>query len=269
MSGRQNGLGAWADRLVPASFGGMPFHVRESQVREGRRTAKHAYPFREDNVVWVEDLGLGETLYSFSAFLIGFYVYDQRDAWRAVARTAGAQLLVHPSLGPITASLVNFAWSESAEEGRVVRLELGFCEQGTQLYPVGQSDTQDQSGQDAGLLDAASGDDFENDIGGPTGDPAAGTAAPPQGPVPGAAAAVQATSGQFATQVNPMVSDPSMIAGSANGLQGGYYGRYSDGSMNVSLAPDATAASALGAQVTGATAVRNSAANVTTLGQAL
>src|SRR5260364_371475 len=39
----------------PASWRGVPFGVREAQVRLGRRCAVHEYPQRE--TVWVEDLG--------------------------------------------------------------------------------------------------------------------------------------------------------------------------------------------------------------------
>ena len=49
------GLGLWADALQPASWNGIPFAVRASQIRRGRRIVVHEHPFRAD--AWVEDLG--------------------------------------------------------------------------------------------------------------------------------------------------------------------------------------------------------------------
>src|SRR5260363_186243 len=52
----------------PASWRGVPFGVREAQVRLGRRCAVHEYPQRE--TVWVEDLGRSARRLRFIGFLM-------------------------------------------------------------------------------------------------------------------------------------------------------------------------------------------------------
>jgi prophage DNA circulation protein len=127
------GLGPWAATLQVASWRGLPFAVRSSIIRRGRRIAVHEYPFRDE--VWVEDLGRGVRSVSFSAFLIGDDVFAQRDAMAMAAETAGPGTLVHPSLGALTATLTDFSAGERADLGRVVEIEFSFIQSG-QDQPV-------------------------------------------------------------------------------------------------------------------------------------
>ncbi|MBV8749430.1 MAG: DNA circularization N-terminal domain-containing protein [Candidatus Eremiobacteraeota bacterium] len=53
--GVAGGLGPWADAPQRAWWRGVPFAVRASQIRRGRRIVVHEHPFRDD--VWVGDLG--------------------------------------------------------------------------------------------------------------------------------------------------------------------------------------------------------------------
>lgn len=75
-------LGAWADARLTASWRGLPFRVREPELRFGRRQALNEYPFR--NTVWVEDLGQASRVIAFRGFLVGDDVDDQlRDMLEA------------------------------------------------------------------------------------------------------------------------------------------------------------------------------------------
>lgn len=119
-------LGPWAWGLQPASWRGVHFAVRSSVIRRGRRVVVHEYPFRDD--VWVEDLGRGTRLVSFSGFLLGDDVFAQRDRMAAAAEEPGSGALVHPSLGTLQASLVEFSAGERLDLGRVVELEFSFIQ---------------------------------------------------------------------------------------------------------------------------------------------
>lgn len=165
-AGAAHGLGPWAMRLQPASWQGLPFAVRSSQVRRGRRVAVHEYPFRD--TVWVEDLGRGVRMISFSGFLIGDDVYAQRDAMVAATETAGPGTLVHPSLGLVTANLIEFAAGERADLGRVVELEFSFIQGGQDqpVYPTTAASTQSQVAAAASTALAAIAGDFNNSIAG-------------------------------------------------------------------------------------------------------
>jgi prophage DNA circulation protein len=61
-------MSEWTDRLLPASFRGVPFAVRSASGRFGRRQAVHEYPFRD--TVWVEDLGRNARRLTIDGFLI-------------------------------------------------------------------------------------------------------------------------------------------------------------------------------------------------------
>ncbi len=115
-------LGPWAWGLQPASWRGVHFVVRQSKIRRGRRVVVHEYPYRDE--VWVEDLGRGTRMVTFAGFLIGDNVFAQRDKMVAAAEAAGTGVLVHPSLGRLTGSLVDFSAGERFDLGRVVELDF-------------------------------------------------------------------------------------------------------------------------------------------------
>lgn len=232
-----SGLGPWADRLLPASFRGVPFVVREAQVIKGRRVVVHEYP--QKDTVYVEDLGRGKRSYVFRGFLIGDDVYDQRDAFDEAAELPGPGSLIHPSLGSISASLVAYASSESTERGRVVELDLTFVESGTQIFPSLLAATQATVTTQANALLAATQADF------------AASTAKALGPgsavsVPGAIGAIAL----FGLEAQGFVADPSLAVRAVNGLAPPpfqIYGRYSAGSLVTLQPPAATAASLLAA----------------------
>lgn len=266
-------LGAWAASLQPASWRGVPFRVREDEVKHGRRTAVHAYPFR--NQIFVEDLGLGERQFSFRAFLVGDDVFDQAATLDDAVDTPQSGTLVHPSIGSLTCSLVSFTRRASAENGRVVECELTFLEQGTQLFPSSADDTGSQVDDSASAADQASGADFGSDVAGPIGQAAqqvSDFALATQGAISGAIDTISGTIGEFADMATPFVADAGMIAGAARGLvppAGVWFGRYGAGALGLSLSPSATVASVLGAGIAAATAVTDAASNAVELAQSL
>lgn len=227
LAGALSGLGPWAASLQPASWRGVPFAVRASQIQRGRRVALHEYPYRD--TILVEDLGRGKRSVSFEAFLIGDDVYAQRDAMSAAMDIAGPGVLVHPSLGSLNVVCTLFTASEAAERGRVVTLELSFLETGqdTALYPTQIVSTQTNVVLQAANAALAAVSDFLSDV---------ATAVQYGEAVLSAGLGVVSS---FASLVSAAMGDVSLIAGLATGLPGINGGRYASGKL-VTPQPDGT-----------------------------
>lgn len=144
---------AWQDDLQPASWNGVPFGVDVGETTAGRNTAVHAYPFRESNPVWVEDLGLAPTPTRITGYLIGDDVADQQNTMIAAMQMQGPGELVHPMRGALTGSVVGGCrFVLRKDKGRVVEITFEFIESSANPYPDVGVDTQ---GVVAGLLASA------------------------------------------------------------------------------------------------------------------
>lgn len=135
--------GSWISKLRPASFRGVPFKVLEGQVKFGRRSVIHEYPFRD--TVWVEDLGKAARRVAFVGFIVGDDVVAQREKMMKACEDVGAVdggELVHPTLGRMTVSLVDgVTCVERWDRGRYFELAFSFVEQGKRIYPNSTADT--------------------------------------------------------------------------------------------------------------------------------
>ncbi|WP_233854180.1 DNA circularization protein [Paraburkholderia sp. HD33-4] len=156
--------------LQTASWRGIPFATRGGTLRVGRRVVMHEYPYRDD--VWVEDLGRAGRRISVTGFLLqdaaygGGDVIAQRAAMIAACETpdTGDGELVHPSLGRVTASLLEFECEETTERGRSFELRFTFVEGGAQQFPSLLIATQAATGLSAVAAFAATAQDFTNRI---------------------------------------------------------------------------------------------------------
>jgi prophage DNA circulation protein len=88
---------SWRDRLLPASFRGVPFLMDSSTAKPGRRTQIHEFPGRED--VIGDDLGRAPDRFSIKAFVVGPDYDQDRDALEAALAAPGVGTLVHPTRG--------------------------------------------------------------------------------------------------------------------------------------------------------------------------
>lgn len=158
--------------LQTASWRGVPFAVTGSTVKVGRRVSLHEYPYRDE--VWVEDLGRAGRRISLTGFLLqdaaygGGDVIAQRTALIAACEAqedTGTGELVHPSLGRITASLLDFECEERSERGRSFELRFTFIEAGTEEFPSLDIATQAQTGLSVVAAYAAIAQDFANRVG--------------------------------------------------------------------------------------------------------
>ncbi len=157
-------------QLQPASWRGVPFAVNGATLKVGRRNVVHEYPYRDD--VWVEDLGRAGRRISVTGLLVQDAAYGGGDVIAQRAAMIGAcetpndddGELVHPSLGRVTVSLIDFECEERAERGRVFELRFSFLEGGTQQFPTLTIATQAQTGISAIAAFAAAAQDFFNGI---------------------------------------------------------------------------------------------------------
>lgn len=130
----------WRDRLRKASFRGVRFEVDSESTPVGRRTQTHEFVQRDKPVV--EDLGRVTREISLTAFVIGDDCYDQRDKLLNALDTPGPGELIHPWYGRLNVTAVEGCKvSHEYREGRMVRFELLFVEDGEKGYPVGVPNT--------------------------------------------------------------------------------------------------------------------------------
>lgn len=107
---------------LQCSFRAVPFAVLGSGGENGRKQAVHQYPYRDG--VSVEDLGRRGRVYHIRGFVTGATAAAQRDLLAMAAETAGPGLLMHPTIGVIKASCMNFAWAEP--DGIMGRIDISF-----------------------------------------------------------------------------------------------------------------------------------------------
>jgi len=132
---------AWQDRLLPASFRGVPFLWDETRREGGRRLAIFEFPYRDGG--YVEDLGRRVRKFPVRAYVLGDDYMDQRDQLLAALDSGdGPGTLVHPYLGPLTVAVETYAEAESQDEGRMARFDMNFIEAGAPPSPVPVTDTQ-------------------------------------------------------------------------------------------------------------------------------
>ena len=67
----------WREKLLEASFRGVPFKVEEESAGTGRRVETHEYPNRDKP--YTEDLGKVTFRPSITAYVVGDDCFDQRD----------------------------------------------------------------------------------------------------------------------------------------------------------------------------------------------
>ena len=215
------------------------FKVRETEIKRGRRQALHEYPFRDD--VWVEDLGRATRITSFRGFLVGDDVDDQLKDMIAATEQDGDGTLVHPALGAMTASLMDFTARDVAEQGRVWALEFVFISGADRSYPTAAADTQGQVATAGTAVTGAASASFGSSVGTTV---SQGFATAQQGVanVQQVVRGVQATVGGYVGQAESLVRGVTTLGNSAVGLSGNF-GRFSLGARLASTGvTDVTAA---------------------------
>lgn len=242
---------SWLDQLQPASWRGVPFAVESSETRRGRRTAVHEYPFRKE--VWVEDLGRGVRGYSIYGFVVGDDCYQQEQALLDASEQPGSGVLVHPSLGACTVSLVGPVTTEQrSERGRSVGIRFEFIETADSVYPVATADTQGAVQTSALAAAAAAAEDFLSDV--------ADALEEGADIISAGIAAVES----WGSAVMQLAGDALLVMSAVAGLPG-YFGRFVAGARSILLMGITTVDQAIGAVITARAAVSSASALCTSL----
>lgn len=130
---------AWQDRLIQASFRGIPFFIENHTLDGGRNTKQHE-PLQR-NKSDSEDLGRKGRIYRMNAHVIGDDYFFIRDALIDAMEKEGKGLLVHPYFGLKEVQPAGYSEGESQEEGRMAVYSLTFEEAETISSPVAALDS--------------------------------------------------------------------------------------------------------------------------------
>ncbi|MEM9378412.1 MAG: DNA circularization N-terminal domain-containing protein [Planctomycetota bacterium] len=120
----------WRDRLLEASFRGVPFYVDAHGAEGGRRLVGHEFPGRDGPLV--QDLGRATESLRIRAYLVGDDYDLERDRLLAAAREAGPGELVHPYLGTLSVRCAAFRVQETRRDGGICTIALSFIESGVE-----------------------------------------------------------------------------------------------------------------------------------------
>lgn len=151
---------AWKDRLVDASFRGVPFKTEDESLTAGRRVETHEFVNRDKP--YTEDLGKATSRPKFSAYVIGDDCYEQRDRLIEALNKPGPGTLIHPAYGEMSVCVdgeINV--SSSSSEGRMVRFDLRFVEAGELTYPTSGTATANSLVSSCSALDDCISENFE------------------------------------------------------------------------------------------------------------
>jgi prophage DNA circulation protein len=125
----------------------------------------HQYPFRD--TPWPEDIGKAARRFQVTGFLVendaitgGGDVIAQRDSMISVVEAPGPLTLVHPTLGQMSVSVLEAAFTEKWDAGRYFEVDFSFIEGGQRLFPTANVNTGNAVGSSATSADSAASSDF-------------------------------------------------------------------------------------------------------------
>lgn len=125
---------SWIDELLPASFRGVPFHVKGDNASFGRRNQTHEFPFRDEP--FTQDLGRSARQYAIDAYIVGDNFIDNEKRLIQAIEATGSGVLVHPFYGELSVNIVGTVRvSHSSDAGRMCSISFNFIESGEVHYP--------------------------------------------------------------------------------------------------------------------------------------
>lgn len=132
---------SWRDEYQVGSFRGATFRTERHDRQGGRRNIVHQFPGRDDPMV--EDMGSIAAVFHIELFVAGSDYFSAREQLSAALDASGPGTLVHPWLGQMQVSVLDWTLSESTEEGGIGRFSVTFTEAGMPTWaahaPDGQS----------------------------------------------------------------------------------------------------------------------------------
>lgn len=151
---------SWKERLQPASFRGVPFHVESDDRSGGRRLQVHEYPQRDEP--YAEDIGRAAREISLTAFVIGPEYMAARDRLLTALEAEGPATLVHPWYGAMLMAVKEYRVAHTRDEGGMCRFQITLVEAGSVSFPQATVSTQSATRQSADQLAQASVQNFES-----------------------------------------------------------------------------------------------------------
>ncbi|WP_432473340.1 DNA circularization protein [Amphritea sp. HPY] len=126
----------WLNKLLPASFRGLQFHLIEIPETEvGRRTADHEYAGRDDP--YSEDTGRKQRVYTVPGGVDGADFLQKAHALQDAFEAEGPGLLIHPYYGELYVTVQ----ARIRFEGRFASFILTCKESGHNDHPVKSIDS--------------------------------------------------------------------------------------------------------------------------------
>lgn len=144
---------SWRDRLRPAAFRGVPFHVEVAEDAGGRRAAVHEFPGGEQPIV--QDLGRRIRELTIEAYVVGDDYHAQLQRLLAALEEQGDGLLVHPYYGSMRCQVLTYRVRQSSREGRMARLQISLVRTREVLEQDGQPDPRGAADAAGAALGAA------------------------------------------------------------------------------------------------------------------
>ncbi|KPA99314.1 DNA circularization protein [Pseudomonas asplenii] len=131
----------WRDRLLPASFRGVPFWVDQAKTPVGQKGQLHEYPQRDQP--FFERLGQQAKIHDLTAFIVGADCLEQRDNLLK-ALEEGSGELVHPWLGRMQVKVGECDMTQTRQDGGLVTFNLKFYPDESLQFPKPIVNTKEQ-----------------------------------------------------------------------------------------------------------------------------
>ncbi|QXI29771.1 DNA circularization protein [Pseudomonas vanderleydeniana] len=131
----------WRERLLPASFRGVPFWVDQAKTPVGQKGQLHEYPQRDQP--FFEGLGQQAKIHDLTAFIVGADCLEQRDKLLK-ALEEGSGELVHPWLGRMQVKVGECDMTQTRQDGGLVTFNLKFYPDEPLQFPKPVVNTQEQ-----------------------------------------------------------------------------------------------------------------------------
>lgn len=162
-------MASWKDRLRPASFSGILFHVTDAEDSGGRRAGVHEFPLRDRP--FVVELGRVARTIRVEGYLIGDNYAVLRERLRAKFDTASpgfpnrpGRTLHLPDADPVKVLCRSYTFRHSTDEGRWVRFFADFVEVGEEVSPAPAVDGAGQADAAGEAVAAAQAESFAEEV---------------------------------------------------------------------------------------------------------
>lgn len=141
-------------KLHKASYCGVPFEVKSSDVSVGRRVSVFEYPQRD--MPYTEDLGRAARRYKVTAFVTGIDYVEKMKKLMEKLENRGSGELIHPWLGRLIVTPEKTSTIRYSSKLLYAEVSIDFVETGEKLYPNQSKDTRSLTQKAAnGILSAA------------------------------------------------------------------------------------------------------------------